>query len=161
MGVEPRLATTSALTIIFAGEIADYLQTRLPHQQVISIDCEWTIGHKKADLLQIGLSDGRVYLFHLAKTQLMPLALKLLLQSDTVKKVGNRIHNDVAKLKDWGVNVINTIELGHLAHARTLVQTRAPRLSTLVSVLFKGATIEGKDSFGLWATYKSMESMLE
>ena len=116
--------------------------------KAIVVDGEWRIGHGKMDLLIICTLDYKVYLFHLAEIckrgTSIPTALKQLLEDPTVKKVGNRIYNDVNKLKGWDVDLKPVLELGHLAHARGLTPTKAPSLETIVNVLWPGTQLEGK-----------------
>lgn len=137
----PRLAVTAATTDVLIGEISAYLNSQPRERHVIAVDCEWEIGRTKADLVQIGTMDGNVYLLHMCKicqrSTAAPGTLENLLQDEQIKKVGNRIHNDVKKLEGWGIKMNATIELGHLAHARALTG-KAPNLSLLVSLLFAG-----------------------
>ena len=74
------------------------------------------------ELLIICTLDYKVYLFHLAdickRGNTIPMALKQLLEDPTVNKIGNRIHNDVNKLKGWEVALKPIVELGNLAYAR-------------------------------------------
>ena len=51
-------------------------------------------------------------------------------------------------MKGWNVNVSPTVELGHLAKARTLSPTKAPSVAYLVERLYPGVSIEGKDGLG-------------
>jgi hypothetical protein len=64
-----------------------------------------------------------------------PAGLKSLLENATVKKVGNRVHNDVSHVSGFGVTVQNAVELGHMAHDRDVWHTRAPALDTLIRLL--------------------------
>ena len=43
------------------------------------------------------------------------------------------------------VDLKPTAELGHLAHDRALVSSKAPSLATLVAVMFPGVELEGKE----------------
>ena len=135
------------------GEISTYLASLPSEQRVIAVDCEWTIGSKKAHVLQIGLSDGSTYVFHLARMKSFPAPLKNnILQEKSVKKVGNRIFNDVAKLKEWGVELFPTIELGKLAFARGVSPTRNPALDFLVDRLFHAVLEKGATRTSHWGS---------
>lgn len=145
----PRIpAVTEEITSLYVSQVSEYLESQQAEQRIIAVDCEWKIGKARADLLQIALWDGRVFLFHLARIGRMPNVLKHLLQSNTVNKVGNRICNEVKKLEGWGVKLEPTLELGHLAKARGLTPTKGPSLDLLVSTLFDGVKLDGKDGGG-------------
>ena len=77
-----------------------------------------------------------------------PLPLKQLLEDPSVKKIVNRIHTDVTHLKAWDVVLAPTVELGHLANARTLTPTKRPALDFIVQKLWPGVLVEGKDGTG-------------
>ena len=151
--VSQPLVTTREGAIFVVGVVSNYIMGISSDQRIIFIDCEWTIGHAKADLLILALMDGRVFLFHLpqitrnGRSQL-PNELKQLLCDPTVKKIGNRIHHEVRQMRGWDVNVTPTIDLGHLARDRALSPTKAPSIDYLVAKLFPGVTVEGKDGNG-------------
>jgi hypothetical protein len=103
------------------------------------------------DLLIICLpySDYKVYLFQLTQmcnndARRFPRALRELLEDPAIKKVGNRIPCDVAKLDKWNVKMTPIVELGHLMCDRALTPTRAPSLETIIDTLFPGVELEGK-----------------
>ena len=155
---EAKVATTLDMTNIFVGEISDFLEEQPREQKVIAIDCEWQIGQMKAEVLQIALMNDQVYIFHLKKiSKFFPNSLKDLLGDRTVKKCGNRVHNDIKKLEAWTtrdriprdriVKVHETVELGHLAHARALCG-KGPSLVFLLNLLFPGVVLENKDHSG-------------
>jgi hypothetical protein len=91
----------------------------------------------------------QVYLFQLStmcnnQSSRFPLSLKVLLEHDGIKKVGNRICSDVSKLKGWNVTLKPTVELGHIMYDRGLVPNRAPSLETIIDSLFPGVELDGK-----------------
>ena len=74
----------------------------------------------------------------------MPLALKQLLQDSTITKVGNRIFNDINRLKGNNVELSNTLELGHMAHDRGVTPTRGPGGAKIIDASFPGVQLLGK-----------------
>eukprot|EP00986_Skeletonema_menzelii_P003893 scaffold1261_cov155-Skeletonema_menzelii.AAC.3 len=145
-----KIARNTDMAILLVGEISEYLTAQPLDQQVIIVDGEWQIGRSKMDLLSIGLLSGRTFIFHVAQIcrrgAAFPLALKMLLEDSNVRKIGNRICSDIAKLVGWGVKLEPTVELGHLAKARGLSPTKNPSVEYLCERLFPGVVIEGKDS---------------
>jgi hypothetical protein len=71
----------------------------------------------------------------------------MLLEDESIQKVGNRVHCEVKSLLAWDINVRGVIELGHLAYDRALTN-RAPSLGFLVELLWPGVVLEGKDGSG-------------
>ena len=59
-------------------------------------------------------------------------------------KVGNQINVDVQKLQEWDVELGPTLELGHLAQSRAVTPHKNPSVATLLSKLWPGVEIEGK-----------------
>jgi hypothetical protein len=147
----PKVATTSAVTSDFVGEICRYFIEHRMEMQVLSIDTEYHRGQYKAKCLQVTLPDDTTYIFHLASicrnSQELPRCLKMLLENEAIKKVGNRVHNDVKSLLGWNVHVRGVIELGHVANDRSLCG-KAPALDFLVGLLWPGVVLEGKDGTG-------------
>ena len=143
---QPQYAKATEIINAKVGEICEFLQSQTQDARVIALDCEWVAGKsKKADTVQLGLLDGRTYVFQLSLLKRMPASLKSLLQNRLVCKTGNRVHNDVRMLKPWDVLVANVVKLGHLAKARGISPTRAPSLGFLVDALF-GCHLEKVDS---------------
>jgi len=145
-----QVASTIGICGIFVGSISEELKKLPIEQQVIAVDGEWKLGHSKMDVLIICMPFSyKVYIFQLTlmcsnNVRYFPRPLKSLLQDPTVRKVGNRICSDVAKLKLWDVVMGPTVELGHLASDRALVPSRAPSLASIIDVLFPGVEIDGK-----------------
>jgi ribonuclease D len=83
--------------------------------------------------LTLGLPDSRTYLFH--KT-VFPPSLKILIESETIKKVANQISSDKSKLNEIGITLAGAVELGWLAKERGIVNRRNPNLEELVEKLF-------------------------
>ena len=150
--VAPVFAKSSELINSNVGVISQYLSTMPKEKRVISVDCEWVVGSKKAHVVSIGLLDGRTFVFQIANLSKIPAALKKLLEEKSVAKTGNRIHNDIDKLKGWKVRMHPTVELGHLAKKRCISATKAPSLSFLVKALFD-CTLEkeGTPRISEWA----------
>jgi hypothetical protein len=100
----------------------------------IAIDSEWNRGTRTGpEVLTIGTPDSRTYLLH---KSVFPPSLKILLESETIKKVANRISSDKSKLKEIGINLAGAVELGWLAKERGIVNRRNPNLEELVEKLF-------------------------
>ena len=95
--------------------------------------------------------DGHTYVFHLtiicSNRNHIPRSLKMLLEDQVIKKVLNRVHNDVKALLAWGIKVNSTIELGHVAHACALC-SKSPALDFLIGLPWTGIVLDGKDSSG-------------
>ena len=134
--VAPVSTKSTEIVNASVGIISQYLSTLPKERRAIGVDCEWKVGAKKAHVLTIALQDERTFVFQIANLSRFPPALKKLLEEESIIKVGNRIHNDVAKLKAWKVRLHPTAELGHLAKARSISPTKNPSLGFLVNALF-------------------------
>ena len=145
---EALVAMTSKMAFVFVGWISPYLISVPQKLKVIVVNGEWHIGLAKMELLITSMLNYKVYLFHLAEIykrgDTIPTALKQLLEDPTVNKVGNRIQNDVNKLKGWAVALKPIVELGNLAHARGVTPTKSRGLETIVDSLWPGVEVEGK-----------------
>jgi hypothetical protein len=150
--VVPRTETDNVCAMIMRAAEAQSLDGTAA-TACVSVDCEWSLGSKGPNLVQIGLPDGRTFLFQLRLLKSPPVSsgLKNLLEADTIKKVGNRIHNDVRQLAKVNIQMQPTIELGHVAKDRGVSNDRAPSLSLLVSDLFSCVLPKGNVRTSNWA----------
>jgi hypothetical protein len=116
----------------------------------IAIDSEWNRGTKTGpEVFTIATPDSRTYLFH---KSVFPPSLKILLESETIKKVANRISSDKSKLKEIGINLAGAVELGWLAKERGIVNRRNPNLEELVEKLFDcGIDKDGRIRLSDWS----------
>ena len=143
---QPAYANKATVIDAKVGEISAYLNSLPADRRVIHCDCEWKLGAKRADVVIVGLDDGRTFVFQVSRLNSFPSGLKLLLQNPAVKKCGNRINTDVDKLKGWKVNLSPVYELGHLAHARCVSPRKNPSIQFLLEALFGCTTPKGRDS---------------
>ena len=148
----PKVAYTSDIAQLHVGEISNYFIQNREAMQVMGLDTEYHRGQFKAKCLQICLPNGSTYVFHLASIVRRsdgepPRSLKMLLENPDIRKVGNRVHNDVKSLLAWGINMKGAIELGHVANSRALC-SKAPALDFLIELLWPGVVLEGKDGSG-------------
>lgn len=107
--------------------------------KAISVDCEWDVGSNTgAHTVQIGLPDGMTFLFQLSQYDRFPRQLKLLLECKTLIKVGHAVCNEKRKLLEHhGVELGKSLDTGHMAKDRGLVDRRNCSLAELVKILFK------------------------
>ena len=108
--IEPQTMATAQMT--------DGTITRKVKEQgnVLFVDLEWTLCTEEGlGTVRIGLSDGSVYLFHIPTLGGIPCGVKTLMEEPTIKKVGNRFHNDVRKCKEANVKLQNPVELRKMA----------------------------------------------
>jgi hypothetical protein len=82
--------------------------------------------------------------------------LKSILEDPTVAKVGNHICTDVTWLCGLGINMTNTVDLGHLAFDRMVTPTRAPNLESLVDCLWTGVHVDGKKRYPQLSAWNSI-----
>jgi hypothetical protein len=128
----PVLVTSKDIGIAACGDIISECDEK--GWDVIAIDTEWVIGTKQGPhVIQIGLPDGNTYIFP-KDTFNQPLFA--LLENATIKKVANRINSDRDKLAEIGITLKGTIELGHRAKERGIVDRLNPSLKDLVRILF-------------------------
>ena len=111
--IESQTMATAQMT---AGTIARNVKEQ---GNVLFVDLEWTPRTEEGPgTVGIGLSDGSVYLFHIPTLGGIPSGVKTLMEEPTIKKVGNRFHNDVRKFKEANIKLQNPVELGKMARQR-------------------------------------------
>jgi hypothetical protein len=129
----PVLVTSKEIGVATCGDIIQECDEK--DWDVIAIDTEWVIGTKQGPhVIQIGLPDGRTYIF--PQDTFNP-TLFALLENPTIQKVANRINSDRVKLAEIGITLKGEIELGHRAKERGVVDRLNPSLADLVQLLFK------------------------
>jgi hypothetical protein len=126
----------------------------------IAIDSEWNRGTRTGpEVLTIATPDSITYLFH---KSVFPPSLKILLESETIKKVANRISSDKSKLKEIGINLAGAVELGWLAKERGIVNRRNPNLEELVEKLFDcGIDKDGKIRLSDWSKQELSKQQIQ
>lgn len=70
---------------------------------IIGMDCEWETDEgrrRPVALLQLAISNGRIFLFHLARLKTIPAALELILNDGRFLRVGVRIATDKQHLEN-------------------------------------------------------------
>jgi len=154
-GAKIKFPATMQVANTFAQEILASLATEGPSHPIIFVDRERALSHQRADVVQVGLCDGTVYVFQLrilGRDGPVPKVLKGILENEAVLKCGNRFHNDVKMLEECRVHVKGWIELGHEAYKRGVSATRAPPLDALLAKLFDGAVLkkDGSVRCGPW-----------
>ena len=85
----PTCSHSAAFINAKAGETSSCLDTQPKERKVVAVDCEWKIGNKKADVVQLGLFDGRTFVFQISHMSSFPAALKSLPENKAVAKTGN------------------------------------------------------------------------
>jgi hypothetical protein len=148
----PKVAYTREIADLYVGEIVEFFSCNPSTIQAVGFDTEYHRGQYKAKCIQIGLPDGRTYVFHMVSIcsrggSRAPALLKSFLENPTIKKVGCRVHNDVKSVSNWDIAVKGAVELGHVANDRCLTG-KAPALDYLVKLLWPGVVLEGKDGSG-------------
>jgi hypothetical protein len=105
------------LTMATAQTTAGTIARKVKEQgNVLFVDLEWTRNTKDGPgTVGIGLADGSVYLFHIPTLGGIPKGVTTLMEEESIKKVGNRFHNDIRKFREVCVEVKNTVELGRMA----------------------------------------------
>jgi hypothetical protein len=148
----PKVAYTREISDLNVGEIVEFFSLNPSVIQAVGFDTEYHRGQYKAKCIQIGLPDGRTYVFHMVSIcsrsgSRAPALRKSFLENPTIKKVGCRVHNDVKSVLNWDIAVKGAVELGHVANDRCLTG-KAPALDYLVKLLWPGVVLEGKDGTG-------------
>uniref|UniRef100_A0A3B3QYL5 DNA 3'-5' helicase n=1 Tax=Paramormyrops kingsleyae TaxID=1676925 RepID=A0A3B3QYL5_9TELE len=104
--------------------LSEDLRSQLTPGSAVGFDMEWppsfTKGQKqKVALIQLCVSDHKCYLFHLSSMLGFPAGLKMLLEDDTIKKVGVGIEGDMWRLlSDFDIKLKNFLELTDLANEK-------------------------------------------
>ncbi|XP_072570942.1 bifunctional 3'-5' exonuclease/ATP-dependent helicase WRN isoform X1 [Paramormyrops kingsleyae] len=117
-------------TVVYSREkndcsfLSEDLRSQLTPGSAVGFDMEWppsfTKGQKqKVALIQLCVSDHKCYLFHLSSMLGFPAGLKMLLEDDTIKKVGVGIEGDMWRLlSDFDIKLKNFLELTDLANEK-------------------------------------------
>ncbi|XP_063066515.1 bifunctional 3'-5' exonuclease/ATP-dependent helicase WRN isoform X2 [Engraulis encrasicolus] len=117
-------------TIIYSHEkndcsfLSEDLRLSLPPGSAVGFDLEWppsfTKGKtKKVAMVQMCASQDKCYLFHVSSMTGFPSGLKMLLEDETIKKVGVGIDGDKWKLMaDFDIKLKNCVELSDLANEK-------------------------------------------
>ncbi|XP_028567719.2 bifunctional 3'-5' exonuclease/ATP-dependent helicase WRN isoform X2 [Podarcis muralis] len=104
--------------------LSEDIATTLSYGAALGFDIEWppcyTKGKEgKVALIQLCGSEQKCYLFHISSMSNFPLALKKLLESNTIKKVGVGIEGDKWKLmRDFEIKLESLVDLGDLANEK-------------------------------------------
>ncbi|CAI5796825.1 Werner syndrome ATP-dependent helicase isoform X1 [Podarcis lilfordi] len=104
--------------------LSEDIATTLSYGAALGFDIEWppcyTKGKEgKVALVQLCGSEQKCYLFHISSMSNFPLALKKLLESNTIKKVGVGIEGDKWKLmRDFEIKLESLVDLGDLANEK-------------------------------------------
>ncbi|XP_048877228.1 Werner syndrome ATP-dependent helicase homolog isoform X2 [Brienomyrus brachyistius] len=117
-------------TVVYSCEkndcsfLSEDLRSCLTPASAVGFDMEWppsfTKGQKqKVALIQLCVSEQKCYLFHLSSMLGFPAGLKMLLEDDTIKKVGLGIEGDMWRLlSDFDIKLKNFLELTDLANEK-------------------------------------------
>ena len=131
--IAPQTLATAETTV---GDIANLCIRN--EWNVISLDCENTPNTNSGPhVVQIGLPDGRTYVFHVARYKEFPKNLRALIEDKSIIKVGHNISYEVRKFAEIGIRVTNYKDTGHMAFDRGIKDRRKPRLDELVESLFE------------------------
>ncbi|EMC91384.1 hypothetical protein BAUCODRAFT_80005, partial [Baudoinia panamericana UAMH 10762] len=120
-------------------------------QPVLGFDIEWEPMVKKTapakqnvSLIQLAIED-RIILIHVAlfagngPQQLMPTSLRMILESDSVMKVGVNIQGDARRIHEYlGVQMRAQFELSHLYKVVTFTDRKA------INKTLKGASLQAQ-----------------
>nr|XP_034996944.1 Werner syndrome ATP-dependent helicase isoform X1 [Zootoca vivipara]XP_034996945.1 Werner syndrome ATP-dependent helicase isoform X1 [Zootoca vivipara] len=104
--------------------LSEDIVTTLSYGAALGFDIEWppcyTKGKEgKVALIQLCGSEQKCYLFHISSMSNFPLALKKLLESNTIKKVGVGIEGDKWKLlRDFEIKLESLVDLADLANEK-------------------------------------------
>ncbi|XP_062410849.1 bifunctional 3'-5' exonuclease/ATP-dependent helicase WRN isoform X2 [Sardina pilchardus] len=143
-------------TIIYSQEkndcsfLSEDLRSCLTPGAAIGFDLEWppsfTKGKtKKVAMVQLCASEQKCYLFHLSSMSGFPPGLKMLLEDETLKKVGVGIEGDKWKLlSDFDIKLRNFVELSDLANEKLRCMEKWS-LNGLVKHLFRMQLFKEKD----------------
>ncbi|XP_067114125.1 bifunctional 3'-5' exonuclease/ATP-dependent helicase WRN isoform X2 [Osmerus mordax] len=141
-------------TVIYSHEkndclfLSQDLRAGLEPSSAIGFDIEWPPcflkGQKKVALVQLCTSEEKCYLFHLCSMTGFPTGLKLLLEDESVIKVGVGIEGDMWKLlSDFSIKMTNFVELGDLGNEK-LRCVEKWSLAGLVMHLFRKKLFKSK-----------------
>ncbi|XP_046907168.1 Werner syndrome ATP-dependent helicase homolog isoform X2 [Hypomesus transpacificus] len=142
-------------TVIYSHEkndcsfLSQDLRAGLEPSSAIGFDIEWPPcflkgQKKKVALIQLCTSEDKCYLFHLSSMTGFPTGLKLLLEDESVIKVGVGIEGDMWKLlSDFSIKMTNFVELGDLANEK-LRCVEKWSLAGLVMHLFRKRLFKSK-----------------
>ncbi|XP_035247569.1 Werner syndrome ATP-dependent helicase homolog isoform X1 [Anguilla anguilla] len=130
--------------------LSEDLRSCLEPGAAVGFDIEWPPSFakgktKKVAMVQLCASEEKCYLFHLSSMSGFPAGLKMLLQDESIKKVGVGIEGDMWKLlSDFDIKLKNFVELSNLAN-ETLRCVEQWSLDGLVKHLFKRRLRKDKD----------------
>lgn len=143
-------------TVIYSHEkndcsfLSQDLRSSLEPSSAVGFDIEWPPcfvegPKKKVALVQLCPSEEKCYLFHLSSMTGFPTGLKLLLEDDSIQKVGVGIEGDMWKLlSDFEIKLKNFVELGDVANEK-LRCVEKWSLDGLVKHLFRRRLCKSKD----------------
>ena len=137
--IEPQTMATAQMT---AGTIARKVKEQ---GNVLFVDLKWTPHTEEGPgTVGIGFSDGSVYLFHIPTLGGIPSGVKTLMEEPTIKKVGNRFHNDVRKFNEANIKLQNPVELGKMARQCGIFSRADSGLESQVMKLLPFVALRGK-----------------
>ena len=135
-------------------DMVEKLRVQLVNSQesYAALDCEWTydpVSHQSGPVSTIQLAVGElIYVVHLTHCRLrkptnsipglVPEQLRMFLEDKTIKFVGKQIGGDVSKLRrEYGVNILEYIELGQLAKRRNVISNAGLSLQDLCAKVLR------------------------
>ncbi|KAI5614227.1 Werner syndrome ATP-dependent helicase [Silurus asotus] len=130
--------------------LTEDLRSSLVPGSAVGFDLEWppsfTKGKtKKVALVQLCASEEKCYLFHISSMAVFPPGLKMLLEDESIKKVGVGIEGDQWKLlSDYEIRMKNFVELSDLANEK-LKCVEKWSLNGLIKHLFKKQLYKDED----------------
>ncbi|KAI1905335.1 hypothetical protein AGOR_G00015040 [Albula goreensis] len=156
-------------TVVYSREkndcsfLSEDLRSCLEPGAAVGFDIEWPPSFikgktKKVAMVQLCASEDKCYLFHLSSMSGFPAGLKILLQDETIKKVGVGIEGDMWKLlSDFNIKLKNFVELTYLANEKLRCSEKWS-LDGLVKHLFKSRLKKDKDvRCGQWDDFELTE----
>uniref|UniRef100_F7AMX7 DNA 3'-5' helicase n=1 Tax=Monodelphis domestica TaxID=13616 RepID=F7AMX7_MONDO len=103
--------------------LAEDIRMSLSDGAVIGFDMEWPPPFWKGRpgrvaLIQLCVSESKCYLFHIASMSVFPRGLKMLLESETIRKAGLGTGDQWKLLRDFDVHLRSFVELASLANEK-------------------------------------------
>jgi hypothetical protein len=131
----------------------------------VGFDCEWSTvfaasGPSKVCLIQVAYGSD-VYLLRTGRFEVLPLSLRILLESNLVTKVGRSVGADFVRLKkDFNVDCTGSLELATFCKDRDLVSSQYCSLDEICRKVL-GQRLDKSERLSDWTTPTLSEKQIE
>ena len=147
----PRVYTDHIAADEAVLELVQELEGKVGGTRCVAADCEWSGPQADgADVVQLATPGGVAHVFHVARMRHWPMALRQLLEDESISKVGNCLWVDRGRLKHNGVALSPVLDLAKMAFERGVIERKQGKLDVLVAAVLGRSLPKGAVRTSNW-----------